>query len=179
MLGDPSCGSKLWEALDGAISESGELRRQEVANGDSQPTASFLLPRESRNFRPRQWTADVQQVLSTPIGWRRRCSALSLPASILQMTIQRAEAQPPSPTKLACGAYPPHKAQTQTVELPLVYVAWALTILFLRSSGYSNTDAAIRTGGLVRRLRGSTGTSPPCASYSTSLYGSATSKTIR
>ena len=34
-----------------------------------------------------------------------------------------------------------------------MYVAWALTTLFLRSSGHFNTDPACRTGVLVRRLR--------------------------
>jgi hypothetical protein len=33
-----------------------------------------------------------------------------------------------------------------------VYVAWALTTLFLRSSGHYNTDPSCRTGVLVRRL---------------------------
>jgi hypothetical protein len=39
-----------------------------------------------------------------------------------------------------------------TAELPHGYVAWALTALFLRSSGHFNTDLARRTGVLVRRL---------------------------
>ena len=34
-----------------------------------------------------------------------------------------------------------------------MYVAWALTTLFLQSSGHFNTDPAIRTGALVRRLQ--------------------------
>jgi hypothetical protein len=34
-----------------------------------------------------------------------------------------------------------------------VYVAWALTTLFLRSSGNFSTDPACRTGVLVRRLQ--------------------------
>jgi hypothetical protein len=44
-------------------------------------------------------------------------------------------------------------AQPPTAGLPLVYVAWALTTLFLLSSGHFNTDAACRTGVLLRRLR--------------------------
>jgi hypothetical protein len=36
-------------------------------------------------------------------------------------------------------------------ELPHGYAAWALTTLFLRSSGQFNTDPACRTGVLVRR----------------------------
>ena len=38
------------------------------------------------------------------------------------------------------------------------YVAWALTTLFLRSSGRFNTDPACQTAVLVRRLR----RNPPC-----------------
>ena len=34
-----------------------------------------------------------------------------------------------------------------------MYVAWALTTLFLWSSGHFNTDPPCRTGVLVRRLR--------------------------
>jgi hypothetical protein len=40
-----------------------------------------------------------------------------------------------------------------SAELPLAYVAWALTTSFLRSSSYFNTDTSPRTGVLVKRLQ--------------------------
>ena len=54
--------------------------------------------------------------------------------------------------KTRSAAYRCSQTRPPTAELPHGYVAWALTTQLLRSSGYSNTDAAIRTGGLVRRL---------------------------
>ena len=55
--------------------------------------------------------------------------------------------------KTRSAAYRCSQTRPPTAGLPHGYVAWALTILFLRSSGHFNTDPAIRTGGLVRRLR--------------------------
>jgi hypothetical protein len=55
--------------------------------------------------------------------------------------------------KTRSAAYRCSQTQPPTAELPLVYVAWALTTLFLRSSGHFNTDPTCRTGVLVRRLR--------------------------
>ena len=65
MLGDPDNGSKVWEAPDRAISESGKYRRQVDANGDSHPSAAFHDRENRRNLRPRPWTADVYPVLAT------------------------------------------------------------------------------------------------------------------
>jgi hypothetical protein len=56
--------------------------------------------------------------------------------------------------KTRCGVCRCSQTRTPTAELPLVYVAWALTALFLRSSGHFNTDPATRTDVFVRRLRG-------------------------
>src|SRR6202050_2872450 len=55
--------------------------------------------------------------------------------------------------KTRSAAYRCSQTQPSTVEPALVYVAWALTTLFLRSSGHFNTDPACRAGVLVRRLR--------------------------
>src|SRR5579864_765109 len=69
------------------------------------------------------------------------------------MAIQSAEAQTSALAKLVPPHTAAHKLGHQTAELPHGYVAWALTTLFLRSSGDFNTDPAFRTGVLVRRLR--------------------------
>jgi hypothetical protein len=55
--------------------------------------------------------------------------------------------------KTRSAAYRCSQTRPPTAELPHGYVAWALTTLFLRSSGHFNTDPACRTGVLVRRLR--------------------------
>src|ERR1019366_1394070 len=49
-------------------------------------------------------------------------------------------------------AYRCSQTRPLTPEPPRVYVAWALTTLFLGSSRHFNTDPACRTGVLVRRL---------------------------
>src|SRR5208337_3614097 len=54
--------------------------------------------------------------------------------------------------KTRSAAYRCSQTRPPTAELPHGYVAWALTTLFLRSSGHFNTDPACRTGVLVRRL---------------------------
>ena len=52
MLVDPRCGSKVWEAPDRAISESGKFRRQVVANGDSDPSAASAIDRIAATLGP-------------------------------------------------------------------------------------------------------------------------------
>src|SRR5450755_674178 len=54
--------------------------------------------------------------------------------------------------KTRSAAYRCSQTRPPTAELPHGYVGWALTTLFLRSSGHFNTDPACRTGVLVRRL---------------------------
>jgi len=63
--GAPHSGSKVWEAPDRTISESGKYRRQVVANGDSHPSAAFHDRENRRSLRSRPRTADMQPILST------------------------------------------------------------------------------------------------------------------
>ena len=63
MLRNPRSGSKVWEVLDRAISESGKNHGQVVAHWDFQPAAAFHDREDGRNLRSRLWTADVYPVL--------------------------------------------------------------------------------------------------------------------
>ena len=65
MPGDPRSGGKVWEAPDRKIGKPGENRGKVIAHRDLQPSAAFHDRENRRNFRPGQWTADVQLVLST------------------------------------------------------------------------------------------------------------------
>jgi len=58
----------------------------------------------------------------------------------------------PDSGKTRCAACRCSQNPPPTAELPLAYVAWALTTFFLRSSSYFNTDTSPRTGVLVKRL---------------------------
>ncbi len=58
----------------------------------------------------------------------------------------------PTPLSLGMIAFPQSPLPFRPAKRS-THVAWALTTLFLRSSGQCNTDPAIRTGMLVRRLR--------------------------
>jgi hypothetical protein len=78
------------------------------------------------------------------------CSLSS--TALLQMAIQSAEPQ----TRLSqtrSAAYRCSQTRPPTAEAPHSYIAWALTALFLRSSGHCNTDPACRTRVLLRLLR--------------------------
>jgi hypothetical protein len=59
--------------------------------------------------------------------------------------------KPDSQTRSA--AYRCSQTRPPTAEAPHSYIAWALTALFLRSSGHCNTDPACRTRVLLRLLR--------------------------
>jgi len=59
------------------------------------------------------------------------------------MAIQCAEAQTLTLAKLAPPHTATHKTRPPTAELPHEYVAWAVTTLFLRSSGHFNTDPPV------------------------------------
>ena len=65
MPGDPHSGSKVWKAPDREIDKPGENRGKVIAHRNLQPSAAFHDRENRRNFRPGQWTADVQPVLST------------------------------------------------------------------------------------------------------------------
>src|ERR1022692_4073559 len=65
MLGNPRCRSKVWEALDRAISESGKGRSQIIAHWELQPSTAFHNRENRRDLRPRLWAADVQPILVT------------------------------------------------------------------------------------------------------------------
>src|ERR1035438_10459458 len=69
------------------------------------------------------------------------------------MAIQCAEAQTSTLAKLAPPHTAAHKLGHQLLNFCTGTSLWALTTLFLRSSGHFNTDPACRTGVLVRRLR--------------------------
>lgn len=72
--------------------------------------------------------------------------------ALLQMTIERAEAQPPAAAKLAPPAYRCSQILPLVAELRLVSVAWVLPTYFRRSSSDLNPDRSPPKGGLVRRL---------------------------
>ena len=65
MPADPHSGSKVWKAPDREIGKPGENRGKVIAHRNLQPSAAFHDRENCRNFRPGQWTADVQPVLST------------------------------------------------------------------------------------------------------------------
>jgi hypothetical protein len=65
MLRDPRSGSKGWKALDREIGKPGENRGQIVARWEFQPAAAFHDRENRHNLGPRQWTADVQPILSS------------------------------------------------------------------------------------------------------------------
>ena len=65
MLGDPSCGSKVWEALDRKIGEPGKHPREIVSHWEFQPATALHDRENRRNLRPRLRTADVYPVFST------------------------------------------------------------------------------------------------------------------
>lgn len=64
MVGDPRSWSKLWEALDREIGESGKNRGQIAAHREFQPAAGFHDRENCRNLGSRLWTADVNPVLA-------------------------------------------------------------------------------------------------------------------
>ena len=64
MLGDPGRWSKVWQALDRAISESGKNRSQIVAHWEFQSTAAFHHRKNRCDLRSRLRAADVDPVLS-------------------------------------------------------------------------------------------------------------------
>ena len=64
MPGDPHSGSKVWEALDRAISESGENRGQIAVHREFQPAAAFHDRENRRHLWSRMWAADMQPILS-------------------------------------------------------------------------------------------------------------------
>ena len=52
--GDPRCGSKVWQALDRELSESGKHCGQIVTNLEFQPAAAFNHRKNRRDLRSRQ-----------------------------------------------------------------------------------------------------------------------------
>ena len=75
MPADPHSGSKVWKAPDREIGKPGENRGKVIAHRNLQPSAAFHDREYRRNFRPGQWTANVQPVLSTGNSWRPGCLA--------------------------------------------------------------------------------------------------------
>jgi hypothetical protein len=101
-----------------------------------QPTPRFVLRRRlpGRQLHPHQTTGPGHWLTPSVSldGWS---NVLKLKLQLWQNLLRCSQTRPP------------------TAEFSHGYVAWALTILFWRSSGHFNTDHACRTSVLVRRLR--------------------------
>ena len=69
VLGDPGSGSKVWEALDRAISESGKNRGQILAHWEFRSTAALHDRKDRRDLRSRLWAADVDPVPPSDCDW--------------------------------------------------------------------------------------------------------------
>lgn len=136
MPADPHSGSKVWKAPDREIGKPGENRGKVFAHRNLQPSAAFRDRENRRNFRPGQWTADVQPVLSTRATGRREFSARLLLSSNPESGKTRSDACRCSQTSQPIAGR------------PLVSLAWVLTTYFLQSFSL-NTDRSSRTGVLV------------------------------
>src|SRR5438552_2652383 len=106
------------------------LRKLDPETSISTPVPTRLFHRGSDYSHPRNLYSHARNPYSHPLGIFIHIA----PESVFTCPGIRSSQTPPP-----------------TAELPLAYVAWALTTCFLGSSSYFNTDTSPRTGVLVKR----------------------------